>query len=262
VARRHTIEVSGHRRSDTFRLVHRSRLRVRPAALFWLAVAGWFGWIRLNMWAHEHSAGIRLGLAVGLPLLLAAAFGVAGLLLWLGSRRRRAEQSEDQAKALVITAYSPGNDGSAFEHQVAALLTRDGWEDVRVSGGSGDLGADVVGWWRRGPEPLFGVVQCKCYDPDSYVGSKDLQAFAGTCWSVHDADVAAFVTTAANFHPGAVKVAQANGIYLVAGPNYGRVLAGEPLILTTLLDMAAAESEPADTQPLTYLPARSEEATA
>jgi Restriction endonuclease len=242
------------------------RLRLSAGGLFWLALFGWFGFLRFKLWLHDHRSGVEKSLAIGLPLLLALILGVIGLILWLTGRRRAATQRKRDAAALLATAYTPNSDGSDFENQVAALLRRDGLEDVERRGGSGDLGADVVGWWRRGVQSVFVVIQCKNYDPDSYVGSKDVQAFAGTCYAVHEADVAAFCTTAAGFHPGAHKVAQANGIYLVAGPDYGRALAGDPLIPESLLRMAAEQlarehDATQQTAPLAIAPAP-EEATA
>ncbi|GAA3506350.1 restriction endonuclease [Streptomyces prasinosporus] len=79
-----------------------------------------------------------------------------------------------------------------FEEAIAALCVRDGCTDVRVVGGAGDLGADVVA---LSPEGRRLVVQCKRYGDDNKVGSQDLQRFGGTCFTVHEADVALVVTT-------------------------------------------------------------------
>lgn len=263
--RPYTIEVHGARRRDNFRLV-RGRRRIPTGMLVTLLLLGWYGWQRAVAYVHVHEAAINRGFAIGVPLLLAAVFAAVGLILWLGGRRRNAAQRKADEVALALDAYTPNSDGVAFEEQVAALLRRDGLEDVERRGGSGDLGADVVGWWRKGVEPVFVVVQCKAYNPTSFVGSKDVQAFAGTVYSVHEADVAVFVTTAANFHPGALKVAQANGIYLVASEQYGRTLAGAPLVPDSLLHMAAEQlarehGAEQQTAPLPIAPA-AEEATA
>ncbi|MFH9612995.1 restriction endonuclease [Streptomyces pratensis] len=79
-----------------------------------------------------------------------------------------------------------------FEEAVAGLCRRDGCLDVEVVGGAGDLGADVVA---TTPDGRRLVVQCKRYTSGNKVGSQDLQRFGGTCYTVHEAEVAVMVTT-------------------------------------------------------------------
>ncbi|MFD6888147.1 restriction endonuclease [Streptomyces sp. NPDC059957] len=83
-------------------------------------------------------------------------------------------------------------DADGFEHAIAALCARDGCTPVEVVGGAGDLGADVIATTKDG---LRVVVQCKHYADPRRVGSQDPQRFGGTCFAVHDADVAIVVTT-------------------------------------------------------------------
>ncbi len=83
-------------------------------------------------------------------------------------------------------------DPVAFEQAVAALCERDGCRDIEVVGGAGDLGADVVA---TAPDGRHVVIQCKRYGPVNKVGSQDVQRFGGTCFAVHEAQVAAVVTT-------------------------------------------------------------------
>ncbi|AWK12519.1 restriction endonuclease [Streptomyces spongiicola] len=83
-------------------------------------------------------------------------------------------------------------DAEAFELAVAALCERDGCTDVEAVGGSGDLGADVRA---VAPDGRRLVIQCKRYGPVNKVGSQDMQRFGGTCFAVHEADIAAVVTT-------------------------------------------------------------------
>ncbi|MFD3973179.1 restriction endonuclease [Streptomyces cyaneofuscatus] len=83
-------------------------------------------------------------------------------------------------------------DPYAFEEAVAELCRRDGCADAEVVGGAGDLGADVVG---TTPDGRRLVVQCKRYGPDNRAGSQDLQRFGGTCYAVHEADIALVVST-------------------------------------------------------------------
>ncbi|MFI9111713.1 restriction endonuclease [Streptomyces venezuelae] len=110
-----------------------------------------------------------------------------------------------------------------FEHTVAALCARDGCTSVKVVGGAGDLGADVLATTADGRRV---VIQCKRYAPDHRVGSPDLQRFGGTCWSVHEADVAALVTTS-SFTDPALDYAASCGILCVDGPALSAWTASE-----------------------------------
>ncbi|WP_308345230.1 restriction endonuclease [Streptomyces sp. ISL-94] len=104
-------------------------------------------------------------------------------------------------------------DADGFEHTVAALCARDGCPQVEVVGGAGDLGADVIATTAEG---LRVVIQCKHYGEGNRVGSQDLQRFGGTCFAVHEADVAVVVTTSA-FTAPAAEYAAACGIACVDG---------------------------------------------
>ncbi|MGW0366918.1 restriction endonuclease [Streptomyces sp. NPDC002990] len=106
-----------------------------------------------------------------------------------------------------------GVDADGFEHTVAALCVRDGCPQVEVVGGAGDLGADVVATTADG---LRVVLQCKHYGEGHRVGSQDLQRFGGTCFAVHEADVAVLVTTS-SFTAPATEYAATCGIVLVDG---------------------------------------------
>ncbi|WP_373911073.1 restriction endonuclease [Streptomyces sp. AGS-58] len=99
-------------------------------------------------------------------------------------------------------------DPDAFEQAVAALCERDGCTAVEVVGGAGDLGADVLA---VAPDGRRLVVQCKRYGDANRVGSQDLQRFGGTCYTVHEADVAVLVTTS-DFTAPAVEYAEQCGI--------------------------------------------------
>ncbi|CAL9342566.1 restriction endonuclease [Streptomyces sp. enrichment culture] len=100
-----------------------------------------------------------------------------------------------------------------FEEAVAALCARDGCSAVEVVGGAGDLGADVMALT---PDGRRIVIQCKYYDVSHRVGSQDLQRFGGTCYTVHEADVAALVTTS-DFTAPALEYAEQCGIVCVDG---------------------------------------------
>ncbi|MEU9954134.1 restriction endonuclease, partial [Streptomyces sp. NPDC047939] len=95
----------------------------------------------------------------------------------------------------------------------AALCERDGCSEVQVVGGAGDLGADVIA---TAPDGRHMVVQCKCYSPATKVGSQDLQRFGGTCYAVHEAEIAVCVTTSAYTGP-ALDYADQCGIQCLDG---------------------------------------------
>jgi restriction system protein len=99
-------------------------------------------------------------------------------------------------------------DAEEFEQAVAALCARDGCGEVEVVGGAGDLGADVLAVT---PDGRKLVIQCKRYGDEHRVGSQDLQRFGGTCYTVHEADVAVLVTTS-DFTAPAVDYAEQCGI--------------------------------------------------
>ncbi|MEV7122242.1 restriction endonuclease [Kitasatospora griseola] len=109
-------------------------------------------------------------------------------------------------------------DDTEFERVTALLLTRSECSNVRVSGGSRDLGADVIGTL---PDGRRVVVQCKRHAPDRPVGSPDVQRFGGTCFVVHQAAIALIVTTS-SFTQGAHEYADIAGIGLVDGEGMKR----------------------------------------
>ncbi|WP_328540505.1 restriction endonuclease [Streptomyces sp. NBC_00344] len=158
----------------------------------------------------------------------AAAIGAAGLLLRRTRSRRVtgrtadgladltqeiAEGSEAEPERMGETTppgegpperFEAGDyaamDPDTFEQAIAALCERDGCRDVQVVGGAGDLGADVVA---IAPDGRRIVIQCKRYGPLNKVGSQDLQRFGGTCFAVHEAHVAAVITTGEFTEPAA-----------------------------------------------------------
>ncbi|MET8561169.1 restriction endonuclease [Streptomyces flaveolus] len=100
-----------------------------------------------------------------------------------------------------------------FEEAIAGLCARDGCQEVEVVGGAGDLGADVTAVT---PDGRRVVIQCKQYGAANKVGSQDLQRFGGTCFTIHEADVAAVVTTS-DFTAPALEYARQCGIVCVDG---------------------------------------------
>ena len=149
----------------------------------------------------------RPGLVVTVAVVLLGC-GVAAITLylaWVGSRRHR-------EKALTRSvAVADSLSGQQFERWIAALMRRTGFTRVRVSGGAGDLGADITA---LAPGGRLLVVQCKRYRVGRRVGSPDVQKLAGTARAVHGADLAAIVTTG-GFTEHAEALAARLGIGLV-----------------------------------------------
>ncbi|MFD7610702.1 restriction endonuclease [Streptomyces sp. NPDC059828] len=138
--------------------------------------------------------------AAGMEGALAGIWLIGMFLVFLGlrgGRRRRArrlpaEPAPDPAQPIEAPYDFAGMDPDTFEHAIATLCERDGCTEVQVVGGAGDLGADVLG---IAPDGRRIVIQCKRYGPVNKVGSQDMQRFGGTCFAVHDAQIAAVVTT-------------------------------------------------------------------
>ncbi|WP_459963878.1 restriction endonuclease [Nocardia sp. IFM 10818] len=167
-------------------------------------MAGIAGAVVLSQIRLSIEPGTVAALVVG--VVAVALVVVAARIRYL--RRIRARDDARTLAALRQNALTP----TEFEHALAALCRRDGCRDVRVVGGSGDLGADVLA---RSPEGLRVVLQAKRYRNGSKVGSQDVQCFGGTCFTIHQADVAAVVTTARAFTPQARAYAEAAGIRLM-----------------------------------------------
>ncbi|MFD8229388.1 restriction endonuclease [Streptomyces massasporeus] len=125
---------------------------------------------------------------------------------------------EAEVVAVDYAALTP----EEFEEAIAALCERDGCSGVEVVGGAGDLGADVLAVT---PDGRRIVVQCKRYDESHRVGSQDLQRFGGTCFTVHEADVAVLVSTS-DFTAPALEYAEQCGILCVDGESLEAWTAG------------------------------------
>jgi restriction system protein len=112
--------------------------------------------------------------------------------LVMAEQLRRAQLERTVSHADTLSAPE-------FEQYVARLMRASGCHEVVVSGGAGDLGADVVGY---APDGRRVVVQCKRYTrAGRALSSPDVQTFAGTAHTVHHADVALLVTTGRSTQP-------------------------------------------------------------
>ncbi|MFK0118067.1 restriction endonuclease [Streptomyces sp. NPDC090994] len=216
-----TVPTRPVRRADRER-----RFDLRATALFFLLLAILLCVAGFVVRTAARTAGQRPAWAVALVLT-----GVAGAWLCRSGRRRRSaaryarratlaleEAAEQVASAPVPEVAAPGTEyvelePDGFEHAVAALCARDGCPETEVVGGPQDLGADVLA---RTPDGRRMVVQCKRYGDGHKVGSQDMQRFGGTCFTVHEAEVAVLVTTS-DFTAPALSYAQQCGIVCVNG---------------------------------------------
>jgi restriction system protein len=118
---------------------------------------------------------------------MVALVALGGVSAWAYLRWAGERQLAEHERSVAVTDNMSGPE---FEQFVARLMRASGYRHVTVSGGSGDMGADVVG---RSPCGRRVVVQCKRYKGN--LGSPHVQRFAGTARDIHRADVALLVTT-------------------------------------------------------------------
>ncbi|MEV8034861.1 restriction endonuclease [Streptomyces sp. NPDC086182] len=167
--------------------------------------------------------------------LLLAILGVAALtgVGWAVRKAHLREQAGDRAwraqnHRMELERSMAAIDAMSwqdFEHYVAELCRRDGCTNVTVTGGSGDLGADVIGALADGRRL---VVQVKHYAPHRYVPSGDMQKFVGTAKLEHKADVALFVATCP-FGKAARDLAVKHDIIAINRDLFGAWDGGAPL---------------------------------
>ena len=190
--------------------------RLGVAAFFVLVLTGTAG-------------ALRSWLTIWWPLLAVAGAVVIVLFCWrvLVLRRRARERADRQARLDQQVATTDGMSGPDFEQLVARLLRRDGWQQVTVSGGAGDLGADVTA--RHPGDGSLLVVQCKRYT-DRAIGSPDLQRFLGTVFHHHHADHALYVTTSFYSRP-ARALATSNGVRLLDRQALSTWMTGQPVMV-------------------------------
>jgi restriction system protein len=111
----------------------------------------------------------------------------------LRERIARLERVQRDHDATGSMAALDAMSARQFEEHVAWLCRRDRCEQVSVTGGKGDLGADIVGLTADGRRL---VVQCKARNPVSSVTSGTVQQFIGMAKLEYRADVALLVATA------------------------------------------------------------------
>ncbi len=106
-----------------------------------------------------------------------------------------------------------------FEEIVADLLQPLGYSEIRLTGGPGDMGVDVLG---RDAAGSLVAIQCKRYQPDRDISSSAVQTFMGGMVA-HKADSGIIVTTS-EFSAPARALATAHGIRLIDGLELSRLI--------------------------------------
>jgi restriction system protein len=153
---------------------------------------------------------------IGIPALIL----VAGSLWFTrpGAKLARLRQRSTRVRIPAGGANYLTLTPTQFEHALANLCQRDGCTNVRVVGGAGDLGADVI---CTTPDGRRLVIQAKRYAPTTKVSSGDVQKVGGTARQIHGADIAAVVTTSM-FTPAALNYCRQVGIRTVDGNALAR----------------------------------------
>jgi len=148
-------------------------------------------------WVAAHPVLGALILAV-----IAAAAVTAGVVRFRGRGPR-------WRRPLTVDPHcmSPGE----FEAFLAELCRRDKCRNVRVVGGAGDLGADVL---YVDPHGRPGMIQAKRYAAGNSVGNEHVQIVNGTYRDAHGCKHAAIVTTS-HFTQPAQTFAKRVGIALL-----------------------------------------------
>jgi hypothetical protein len=102
---------------------------------------------------------------------------------------------------------------SGFEHAVARILSANGYLNVSVKGGAGDLAADIV---CRDSDGQSVVVQCKQYGTERKVTSQEMQLFIGMGRIEHRAERLLYVTTG-GYTKAATELGRRHGVELFDG---------------------------------------------
>ncbi|MGN9917386.1 restriction endonuclease [Micromonospora palomenae] len=140
-------------------------------------------------------------------LVVAGAVAV-GFLVSKQRARERAEQAQRDRLIAVTDAMS----GPDFEQWFARILVASGFRQVKVCGGSGDRGADVMA---IAPDGRRVVVQCKRQTISNRVGSAAIQRFAGTCRDIHGGEICMLVTNSFFTAGDGIQIARQLDITLV-----------------------------------------------
>jgi restriction system protein len=151
---------------------------------------------------------IRTLLASPVFWVVLVPLAVAALVIWLLlTARRRARERERRRRWLYDQSCLPAADamsGPQFERYVAELLRTDGHQDVRLVGGPGDGGADIL---CTEPSGRRLVIQCKRQLAPVPVGV--VRQLNGTLAHEHPGRAGMLITTATLTRPAAGLAASA-----------------------------------------------------
>lgn len=195
------------------------------------APAEYLRWWSVPIYAAAFVGAPAMGVAVRLRRRRRARTEQAATqarLRQLAARRER-ERQEAQARRLELLRHigtmlmlTP----TEFEQCVASVLIANGWQQVRVIGGPGDLSADILG---TDPNGMTFTVQCKRYDTRQPVGSQVVQTTLGMASLQHRTDRAMIVTTS-TFTKPALELARRHGVQLIDGSELVRMAQRLPVI--------------------------------
>jgi restriction system protein len=118
-------------------------------------------------------------------LTIGIAVSFIAFLVWLALRKSR----KDRLLNLTLESLKAMTP-KEFEYTTAEILRRLGYKDIKVIGGSGDLGVDILAV-KDGKKV---AVQCKKYIKKK-VTSPELQLFIGMMITEYKADKGLYVTT-------------------------------------------------------------------
>jgi hypothetical protein len=164
--------------------------------------------------------------------------------------------------------------GTDFEHRVASLLERAGWQQVTVVGGAGDMGVDLTATSECGTENFTqadgarGVdqnsagqdeaqqdepgqpsvelaVQCKRYGPRRRITSGEMRGFIGGAHACYRARKMLFVTTT-TLTPGAQTTAEQAGVAVVDRESLAAWLHSGTAPDNTIPNRSSNSTEPPD----------------
>jgi restriction system protein len=122
---------------------------------------------------------------IGELLAVGIAVTFIGFIVWLALKKSKRNRLLNLTLE-NLKSMSP----KEFEYTTAEILRKLGYKDVKVIGGSGDLGVDILAY-KDGKKV---AVQCKKYITKK-VTSPELQLFIGMMITEYKADYGLYVTT-------------------------------------------------------------------
>ena len=147
-----------------------------------------------------------------LPYSFCAPFAIVCLPFYLPyhliKERRNKKSGLMTIRRGRIPKHSPSMSGQDYEVYCAKRLAHEGYHNLSVTPGSGDFGADVIGYDRKGRKVCF---QCKLYQ--SSVGVSAVQEVLAAK-QYYSGDRAVVITNS-NFTPAARKLAKSGNVQLI-----------------------------------------------